>query len=259
MANAELPDHVKENRRYWDERHGHWIASGERSWREDPPSWGIWSIPESELEMLPHSMEGLQAIELGCGTAYVSAWMARRGATCTGIDNSEKQLGTARRLASEYGIGLTLLHGNAETVPLPDASFDFAISEYGAATWCDPQLWIPEAHRLLRPDGRLVFLAASPWTAVCSPLDGADVSDRLVRDYFALGKVDWREVEIDPGGVEFQLPISGWFRLFREVGFEIEDFREIQAPASSAGVPFHVSAEWAKRYPSELVWKLRKR
>jgi len=32
------------------------------------------------------------------------------------------------------------------------------ISEYGASIWCDPYRWIPEASRLLRPGGDLVFL-----------------------------------------------------------------------------------------------------
>ena len=43
-----------------------------------------------------------------------------------------------------------LIHGNAENIPLPDNTFDVAISEYGASGWCDPTLWIPEAARLLR-------------------------------------------------------------------------------------------------------------
>ena len=105
---------------------------------------------------------GLDAIELGCGTAYVSAWLARRGARPVGIDNSPRQLETARRLQAEHALEFPLLLGNAESVPLPDASFDLAISEYGAATWADPFRWVPEAARLLRPGGRLHFLKSSP-------------------------------------------------------------------------------------------------
>lgn len=53
----------------------------------------------------------------------------------TGIDNSAEQLRTAARLADQHGVELELIHGNAETVPMPDSSFDLAISEYGAAIW----------------------------------------------------------------------------------------------------------------------------
>ena len=127
-----LPDHVAENRRHWDEMAHEWVAMGERAWARNEPTWGIWGVSEAELELLPVDMTGLDAIELGCGTAYVSAWMARRGATVSAIDNSENQLATARRLAREHGLELTLWHGNAETVPAPDETFDFAINEYGA-------------------------------------------------------------------------------------------------------------------------------
>ena len=257
-GNARLPDHVMENRRFWDDMADQWVAPGERSWASDEPAWGIWQVPEAELEMLPSDMTGLDAIELGCGTAYVSAWMARRGATVTGIDNSEAQLATARRLAAEHGIELSLLHGNAETVPLPDGSFDFAISEYGAAIWCDPQAWLAEAHRLLRPGGRLVFLGNHPLALASAPTDGSNVADRLVRPYFGLHTLDWTEVEIDPGGVNFCLPVSGWAALFRQVGFSIDDIREPRAPEPAEGVQFFVEAEWAKQWPCELVWKVHK-
>ena len=56
---------------------------------------------------------------------------------------------------------MELIEANAEDVPLPDASFDLAISEYGASIWCDPYKWIPEAARLLRPGGELIFLRNS--------------------------------------------------------------------------------------------------
>jgi len=88
-----------------------------------------------------------------------------------GIDNSAVQLATARRLQQQYGLAFPLLHGNAEAVPYPDASFDFAISEYGACLWAEPQQWVPEAARLLRPGGRLVFLVNSFLMMLCMPAE----------------------------------------------------------------------------------------
>lgn len=254
-----LPEHVAENRTHWDDRAHEWVASGERAWAASEPSWGNWGVPESELRLLPEDMTGLDAIELGCGTGYVSAWMARRGARVVAIDNSGKQLDTARRLAREHDVAIEFVHGNAETVPYPDGSFDLAISEYGAAIWCDPEVWIPEAHRLLRPGGTLVFLGNHPLAMLTTSLRGDPCDDRLHRDYFGLRKLDWREVEIDPGGIEFCLPIADWLRLFRKTGFELVDYHELQAPASTTRQAFSVPAEWAKRWPSEHVWKVRRR
>ncbi|HSG87158.1 MAG TPA: methyltransferase domain-containing protein, partial [Candidatus Limnocylindrales bacterium] len=122
---ADLPDHVLRNRSAWDRWAPDYVAAGEREWRLEPghETWGIWGIPESDVHLLP-DVAGLDAIEFGCGTGYVSAWLARRGARPVGIDNSEAQLATARRLQDEHDLHFPLLHGNAESVPFPDASFD---------------------------------------------------------------------------------------------------------------------------------------
>ena len=256
-TDRDLPEHVAENRRYWDGMADQWVAAGERGWQTDAASWGAWGIPESELGLLPGDMSGMLAVELGCGTAYVASWLARRGARIVGIDNSEKQLATAERLAREHDVPLTLHHGNAETVPYPDAHFDFAISEYGAAIWCDPKVWIPEAHRILKPGGELVFLGNSPLSMLCTPPDGGDNDARLYRSYFDLGRFDWTTAEVDPGGIEFNLPISGWLRLFRETGFEVLDYLELQVP-KGAPDKYGTPGAWAESWPAEHVWKLRR-
>jgi SAM-dependent methyltransferase len=257
-GSSKLPEHVAENRAFWDRYAPDWVESGERNWSAAEPSWGIWGLPESQLQLLPEDMSTMQAIELGCGTGYVSAWMARRGARVVGIDNSLEQLRTARRLMRKHGVDLALLHGNAEAVPYPDASFDFAISEYGAAIWCDPEVWIPEAHRLLRPGGLLTFLGNHPLLGVSTPMSGAHCDDRLHRPYFGMGRVDWRDAEVDPGGIEFNRTISDWFRLFRRTGFTVEGYQELQAPPDAPELRFSVSGSWGRRWPSEQVWHLRK-
>jgi SAM-dependent methyltransferase len=256
-----LPDHVAENRRYWDEYAPQWVASGERAWAQDEPTWGCWGIPNRELPLLPDDLSGQRAIELGCGTGYVAAWMRRRGATVHAIDNSEQQLATARRLTEMHGLdGIDWVHGDAERVDQPDGSFDLAISEYGAAIWCDPHAWIPEARRLLRPGGRLVFLGNHPLATICMPVAGdGPTGYTLERDYFGLGRMDWTEAVDEPGGIEFNLTISAWLALFRTTGFDVVDYVEIQAPPTAEGAAFMIDAEWARRFPSEQVWVLRAR
>jgi len=254
----ELPEHVSANRMYWDAMASEWVSAGERSWNQTSPTWGIWALPESELRLLPPDMTGQKAIELGCGTGYVAAWMSRLGAEVVGIDNSSSQLETAARLAAEHRIEIELIHASAEDVPYADATFDFAISEYGAAIWCDPYKWIPEAYRLLKPGGLLTFLGTHPLAVVTTPLDGAPCNEGLHRPYFGLHELDWRSVAVAPGGIEFNLTQSGWLRLFREVGFDVIDYLELQAPAASAPLRFSIPGDWAKKWPSEQVWKLRK-
>jgi SAM-dependent methyltransferase len=261
MSTDDLPAHVRENRRHWDEMADDWVAPGERAWAAEEPYWGIWGIPNRALALLADDLRGVRAIELGCGTGYVSAWMRRRGASVYAIDNSERQLATARRLAAEHGLDdIEWVHGSAEAVPQPDECVDLAISEYGAAIWCDPYVWIPEAHRLLRSGGRLVFLGHHPLLTLCMPPSGdGPAGPTLERDYFGLGRLDWTEAIEDPGGVEFNLPISSWLRLFRDTGFDVVDYHEIQAPATASGTAFWVPAAWAERFPAEQAWILQKR
>src|SRR5580700_9331528 len=121
MTMAELPEHVRRNRVHWDQVAAKYVASAEHGWACNKPSWGIWSVPEGEVRMFPDDLTGTDVIELGCGTAYVSSWLARRGARVVGIDNSEQQLATARRLQREHGLDFRVIHGNAESVPYPDA------------------------------------------------------------------------------------------------------------------------------------------
>ena len=97
------------------------------------------------------------------------------------------------------------------------------------AIWCDPYRWIPEAARLLVPGGRLIFLGHSPWAMVCTDDDGEAVTNAMKRSYFELHRIDWTDAAIDPGGIEFNLPLSKWIRLFLEQGFRLDDYLEIQA------------------------------
>lgn len=251
-------DHVAINRDVWDADAQNWVAVGERLWAAETPVWGNWAIPEASLNLLPSDMTNQDAIELGCGTGYVAGWMARRGARVTAIDVSSHQLATARHLAKKHGADITFIEGNAEATGLPDASFDFAISEYGAAIWCPPDKWLREAWRLLRPGGRLVFLGNHPMVLLCSPANGAPCETTLHRPYRGMWGADWTEVEFDPSGVSFNLTISAWMALFAEIGFTVRRYQELFAPDSETEMRAFVPAEWAKRYPVEQVWHLEK-
>ena len=251
---SELPEYVLRNRAFWDEQAARHVAPAERHWVQNEPTWGIWAVPEADVGMLPDDLDGKDAIELGCGTAYFSAWLARRGARPVGVDVTPAQLETARRLQRKTGIEFRLIEANAEEVPLADASFDLALSEYGASIWCDPYRWIPEAHRLLRPGGRLVFLRGTPLLILCA-LDEA-TSETLQRPERGMNRIAWPD-----GGVEFHLPHGELLGLLRETGFEVESLIELYAPEGATTHEYYsyVTAEWASKWPVEEIWAARKR
>ncbi|TQM81679.1 methyltransferase family protein [Saccharothrix saharensis] len=244
-------DHTELNRRHWEEHaaaaHG---PLAREHWSRTEPCWGLWATPESELSVLPPDLSGMDVVELGCGTAYVSAWLARLGARPVGIDISARQLDTAREMQAEFGLDFPLIRGDAEQVPRDDASFDLAISEYGASLWCDPHRWIPEAARLLRPGGHLVFLTRSPLFALCAR-PGTTASTALQRPQFGLRRVDHGT------SAEFTLPHGDMLRLLRSSGFTVDDLIEIQAPEPAHREYFEVSSSWAHQWPSEEIWKAR--
>jgi ubiquinone/menaquinone biosynthesis C-methylase UbiE len=219
--------------------------------------WGVWKNREDDIRILP-DVSGLEVIELGCGTAYFGAWLKKRGAKrVVGVDITPAQLDTARRLNDETGLGLEFIEANAEEVPLPDASFDIAFSEYGASIWCDPYRWIPEAARLLRPRGELIFMRNTDLQMVCSP-DKERVAERLVRPLRGMHRLDWTSEGVS---TEFHLGTSEMFQLLRRSGFEVLDYRQLYAPADAVDHPHYsyVPAEWARRWPSEEIWRARKR
>jgi SAM-dependent methyltransferase len=252
------PDYVAVNRESWTRANAEYTdAQGERAWAQPEITWGKWSIPESDVQVLP-DLAGKEVVELGCGTAYFGSWLKRAGASrVVGVDVTPAQLATARRLNEEHGLGLELVEANAEETGLPAESFDLAFSEYGASIWCDPAKWIPEAARLLRPGGELVFLRGSTLQLLCMPDDvDGKVGDRLLRSQRGLYKLEWYDE--DPG-VEFHPPTSEMFRILRESGFELLDLRELYAPEDAADHAYYatVPARWAKRWPDEEIWRLR--
>ena len=220
-------DDAAKNRALWTETNReHTNDSAAGNWALDEVSWGIWAVDESELNVLG-DVAGLDVCELGCGTAYFSAWLAKRGARPVGVDVTPAQLETARRMMRETGIEFPLVEADAAETGLPAESFDLVVSEYGASIWVDPYRWVPEAARLLRPGGRLVFLRNSTLVILCSS-DNEPAGERLVNDQFGMRRFEWPD-----GGVEFQLAHGEWIDVLRGNGFDVERLVEIQAPATA--------------------------
>ncbi len=200
-----------------------------RRGREDEPSWGIYRIPGPRHPVRyppswPDSMWSSSAAALPTSRR---GW--RRPAPARSGSTSRRSSWRRRaRCRAEFGIDFPLHLGNAEETPYADASFDLVISEYGASIWCEPYRWIPEAARLLRPGGRLAFLANGVFMIVATPTDAAEdtpASERLERPYFGLHRTAWED-----GSVNFYLPHGEWIRLLRANGFEVLDLIEVQAP-----------------------------
>ncbi|MGZ4201803.1 MAG: SAM-dependent methyltransferase, partial [Thermoleophilaceae bacterium] len=108
----------------------------------------------------------------------------------------------------------------------------------------------------LRPGGRLVFLVNATLLVLCFPEVGEDpAGTELIRPQFGLHRLHWP----DDDSVNFYLPHGETIRLLRENGFEVEELIEVQPPENSSTRYTLATLEWARKWPTEDVWKARKR
>jgi SAM-dependent methyltransferase len=247
-----LTEHAAHNRASWDAYSDEYQAlHGGQLADSGGLAWGTTQIPETELQVLG-DVTGKDILEFGCGAAQWSIALAKLGARPVGLDLSERQLEHARRLMADAGVSFPLVHGSAEAVPLPDASFDIVFCDHGAMTFADPYRTVPEAARLLRAGGLFAFSHHAPIETICWPVGSDRVGETLALDYFGMHRIEDDEIM-------FQLPYGEWIRLFRASGFVVEDLIEPR-PAADA-VSSYRDAEaiaWSRRWPSEEIWRLRR-
>jgi len=239
------------NRELWTAVNAqHTDADARRRWASDEVSWGLFNIPERSVGALG-VVGGLDVLDLACGTGYFSAWLARAGARPVGVDLNAAQLATARTLQRELELDFMLIEADAEDLPLVDESFDLVVSEHGIGVWCDPDRWLAEASRVLRPAGRLVFLVNSVLSAMCAPAAGGVAGAQLFHPQRDLAPVHW-----PGGGVEFHLSHGQWIASLRRHGFAVEAMHELYPEPDAAMPEFYdiVTPEWASKWPAEELW-----
>lgn len=245
--------HVRKNREDWDrESDEYQRLHAPQLNRWDRPGWGTHSIPESKLSVLG-DVGGKDVLEYGCGGGQWSIALARLGARPVGMDLSIRQLSHARANMRHAGVSFPLVNADAERTPFGDGTFDVVFSDHGAMSFARPERTVPEVMRLLRPGGLFAFNIESAFHFVCWNDDLETVDDRLHVDYFGMRK--WE----DDRSVNFQLTYGDWIRLFRRSGLDVEDLVELR-PAANARTTYVEFAphDWARRWPAENIWKLRK-
>ena len=124
------------------------------------------------------------ALDVGCGTGFLSFELAARGYRVTGIDFAPSMLAEARRKAAERAVAIRFEHGDAEQLTFPSQSFDLVITRHVLWTLPHPDLAIDEWIRVLRPGGRLVIVDSQADAASQLP---ATENARASQEYAAVG------------------------------------------------------------------------
>ena len=251
-ARGGLSESAQVNRTFWDAYSAEYQSMHHEALGGEP-AWGLWRVPDSELQVLG-DVAGLDVLELGCGGAQFGIQLAQRGARVTGLDNSGEQLVAARRNQDAAGVAFPLVHAPAEAIPLPDASFDLVFCDFGAMTFADPYPTVPEVARILRPGGRFAFSHPTPldWLTFDEAADGWGT--KLLRPLFGIHS--WADAD---GTVTFNLSHGAWIDLFRSCGLAIERLVEWQPPADAVSTyRDEATREWARRWPIEEIWVVSK-
>lgn len=159
---ADTATTVRANRRWWDgdadtyqREHGEFLGVADFVWCPE-------RLREEDARLLG-DVRGRRVLEVGCGAAMCSRWLAREGAHPVALDLSGGMLRHARHGAAETGIAVPLLQADAQHLPLRDACFDIAFTAFGAIPFvADSAAVMREVARVLRPGGRWVFATTHP-------------------------------------------------------------------------------------------------
>jgi SAM-dependent methyltransferase len=238
------------NRTAWDRWSDNYQAKhGGLLMGANAAAWGLWRQPEDQLRLLG-DVAGRDVVELGCGAAHWSLALSGRAARVTAVDNSARQL---RHAAAVTDGAVSLVHAAVEWLPFRDNSFDIAFSDYGALSWADPELSVPQTARVLRPGGIMVFCVASPFFFVALDTESKVPLHAFQRPYFGI-----RQRVVDGCAVDYHVTFGEWVELFGACGLVIERLVEV-APTEDAVTTFAGrSLDWARHWPMEMIWRVRK-
>ena len=108
-------------------------------------------------------LNGMNILELGCGSGDLAVWFALQGAQVTGIDVSDESIRVAKKRAEENGVAswTNFLACPAEAIPMPDAAFDTIFINV-SLHHLELEQALAECRRLLKPQGR--FIAVEPFS-----------------------------------------------------------------------------------------------
>lgn len=160
---------------------------------------------------------GERVLDVGCGPGFLACDMAEAVAPdghVVGIDVSEQMLTVARSQVAERGLSdrVDLRQGDAQALDLPDGSVDVLVSTQVYEYVADVDRALQEAHRVLRPGGRLLVLDTDAGSVVCHH-PNPDLSRRVLDAW-------------DHHATDMRLPRT-LLRRLRNTGFEVEQPQSI--------------------------------
>jgi SAM-dependent methyltransferase len=232
---ADSASSARANRHWWDADADDYHAEHGEFLGVDDFVWCPENLREQDAHLLG-DVRGLRVLEVGCGSAMCSRWLARHGARPVAFDISAGMLRHARDGAARTGVPVPLVQADAEHLPFADDSFDLAFTAFGAVAFvADSARVMREVARVLRPGRRWVFATTHPirWAF---PDDPGPAGLTATMSYFDRTPY----VELDDNGtptyVEHHRTLGDRVREIAAAGFRLVDVIEPEWPAGHSQV-----------------------
>lgn len=221
----------EEARRAWDAAAEAWeefVESGADYYR--------WEVHGPGLLDACGDVDGLRALDLGCGQGWFSRQLAHKGARVTGVDLSKEMLRHARQHEEQAPGGIEYTEADAASICRiwPTNTFDLVTGCMSFHDMADPAAVIASSYRILTPNGRLLFSIPHPLTEMPyreweRDLDGEKLCLKVDR-YFESGTtdMDWN-LSRHASALEtprWRLTLSEWFSLITDGGFVVTSINE---------------------------------
>ncbi len=248
------------NRAWWDADADDYLAEHGADIGEVDFLWCPEGLREADARLLgePADLVGRRVLEVGCGSAPCSRWLATRGAHPVGLDLSAGMLRHAAAQGAATGVAVPLVQAGAERLPFADATFDLACSAFGAVPFvAEPERVMREVARVLVPGGRWVFAVTHPMRWMFSDDPGPD---GLVVSQSYFDRTPY--VEVDATGaatyVEHHRTLGDRVRDVVAAGLVLEDLVEPEWPAGRATVWGQWSPQRGALFPGTAIFVCRR-
>ncbi len=169
------------------------IQSFERrasTYEGSPMQWLFFDrIHRALLGMIPVEIAPTAIVDIGCGTGRLLRKLAARwpAADLIGVDPAEGMVGEARRLTPDA----TFYVGQAEDLPLPEASVDLVVSTTSFHHWRNQALGVRQVGCVLRPGGCFALADVLPPHIIYRIIrHGRWASPMAVREMFTQAGLD---------------------------------------------------------------------
>ena len=239
-----------DNAAAWD-RHAAWYQAT-AAWATDVATYGADMPTEADLKLLGN-LQGKRVLELGCGGAQCSIAFAKQGALAIGVDFSAEQLSFARRLVEREGVKVELHHRDlADLAFIRAATIDAAFSAYAFGYVEDLDRVFRQVHRVLKPEGPLVFSLPHPAYDMID--DEADPPLLIRRSYFDRTPIDyeWHGVPF----TDYRRTISDLYTSLLRANFRVDALLEPEPVERGQRSPFWRDA--FRMVPRTLIVRARK-